>query len=96
MDSDGQPGVQLRRRSAAALELAFTYAFGSRFEHVLSMPGLGVNVYSAVFSGPSAQRTGLTADGARARHGGAAGYFGLGYTYRFNTPFGNSPFVMLE
>jgi len=28
--------------------------------------------------------------------GGATGYLGLGYTYRFNTPLGSSPFVILE
>ena len=28
--------------------------------------------------------------------GGAAGYGGLGYTYRFDTPFGSAPFVQLE
>lgn len=72
-------------------ELAATYAFGRRFEHALSVMG-GVNVYSPVFSGPSdfdIEFSGLDA-------GGAAGYLGLGYTYRFNTPLGSSPFVTLE
>ena len=28
--------------------------------------------------------------------GGAFAYFGLGYTHRFDTPFGSTPFVTLE
>jgi hypothetical protein len=28
--------------------------------------------------------------------GGTAGYLGLGFTYRFNTPLGRAPFVQLE
>jgi hypothetical protein len=28
--------------------------------------------------------------------GGVLAYLGLGYTYRFNTPLGSSPFVTLE
>ena len=28
--------------------------------------------------------------------GGAVGYLSVGYTYRFNTPLGSSPFVTLE
>jgi hypothetical protein len=27
---------------------------------------------------------------------GATGYLGLGYTYRFNTPLGATPFIILE
>jgi hypothetical protein len=50
-------------------------------------------VYSAVFADPTEGRT-------RAEVGldkpGAAAYVGLGYTYRFNTPLGSSPFITLE
>jgi tetratricopeptide (TPR) repeat protein len=74
-------------------ELALTYAFGRRFEHALSLMG-GANFYTPVFSGdPSGD---LTVAEAGLDKGGATGYFGLGYTYRFNTPIGASPFVILE
>ncbi|MEO8840894.1 MAG: hypothetical protein ABI591_13155 [Kofleriaceae bacterium] len=76
----------------ARAELALSYAFGMHYEHVVSLQA-GVNVYSKVFSEPmdgtSAAAFGLDA-------GGAAGYGGLGYTYRFDTPFGSAPFVQLE
>jgi hypothetical protein len=78
-------------------EVALTYAFGRRFEHALSLMG-GINVYSPVLSGPSSNDDSgsLTIEEAGLDRGGAAGYFGLGYTYRFNTPLGSSPFVTLE
>jgi hypothetical protein len=78
-------------------EVALTYAFGRRFEHALSIMG-GVNVYSAVLSGPSRNDDSgsLTIEEAGLDKGGAAGYVGIGYTYRFNTPLGSSPFVTLE
>jgi hypothetical protein len=74
-------------------EVGLSYALGSRYEHVLGL-ALGINGYTKVFSEPSdplqsAELWGLD-------KGGAAGYFGLGYTYRFNTPFGTAPFVTLE
>jgi hypothetical protein len=72
-------------------EVALSYAFGTRYEHVLSAMA-GVNVYSPVFSESGfvpASDIGLDA-------GGALGYFGFGYTYRFNTPLGSSPFIILE
>jgi hypothetical protein len=79
------------------LEISFAYAFGRRFEHVLSLMG-GANLYSAVLSGPSFDDPSgaLTAEQAGLDKGGAIGYLGLGYTYRFNTPLGSSPFVTLE
>ena len=56
---------------------------------------VGVNVYSpGVLRAdrmPARPRRTLGLD-----TGGAAGYVGLGYTYRFNTPFGRAPFVTLE
>ena len=75
----------------ARLELALSYALGSHFEHVLSLTG-GLNAYTKVFSEPS---EGETAAFWGLDKGGAAGYIGVGYTYRFNTPFGTSPFVVL-
>lgn len=79
------------------LELAVTYAFGRRFEHALSVMA-GANLYSRVLSGPSAgDRSGrLSVAEAGLDRGGATGYLGLGYTYRFNTPIGSSPFIILE
>ncbi|MBC7974190.1 MAG: hypothetical protein H7138_04340, partial [Myxococcales bacterium] len=76
-------------------ELALTYAFGSRFEHVLSISG-GANLYSQVLSGPSGSGDDLTIAQAGLDTGGAFGFLALGYTYRFNTPLGSSPFVTLE
>lgn len=96
MDADG---AQLFNYAAGGgrFELAFTYAFGRRYEHALSLLG-GVNVYTPVFSGPaegdpsgelSARERGLDT-------WGAAGYLGIGYTFRFNTPVGSTPFIILE
>lgn len=77
-------------------ELSLAYAFGYRYEHVLQLSG-GANVYSAVLSGPSDTMSSLgsAADVGLDKYG-VVGYLGLGYTYRFNTPIGSSPFVTLE
>jgi hypothetical protein len=74
-------------------ELGLSYALGSRFEHVIGLAA-GVNAYTRVFSQPSDPMQSAEAWGLD--KGGAAIYFGLGYTYRFNTPFGSAPFVTLE
>jgi hypothetical protein len=96
MDADGN---QLFNYAAGGgrFELAFTYAFGRRYEHALSVLG-GVNVYTPVFSGPSADDPSgaLTASERGLDAWGAAGYLGIGYTYRFNTPVGATPFIILE
>lgn len=76
------------------LEVGLQYGLGARMEHVIGVQ-LGVNIYSAVFSGPE-DFSMLTAEQAGLDKGGAAAYFGFGYTYRFNTPLGSSPFVTLE
>lgn len=92
-------GSQVFNYAGAGLrgELALSYAFGRRFEHALSIMG-GVNVYTKVLSGPSANdgSGSFTIQEAGLDKGGAAGYIGVGYTYRFNTPLGSSPFVTLE
>jgi tetratricopeptide (TPR) repeat protein len=75
-------------------ELGLEYAFGSRMEHVLSVK-IGANGYSGVFSDPGLDG-GLTAEMAGLDKGGGYGYFGIGYTHRFSTPLGSSPFVTLE
>jgi hypothetical protein len=96
MDAEGS---QLFNYAALGgrFELAFTYAFGQRYEHALSVLG-GVNVYTPVFSGPSAGDPSgeLTAGERGLDTWGAAGYLGIGYTYRFNTPVGSTPFIILE
>lgn len=96
LDADGE---QLFNYAAAGgrFELAFTYAFGRRYEHALSVMG-GANVYSPVFSGPSNDDPSgaLTAAQAGLDTWGAAAYLGFGYTYRFNTPVGATPFIILE
>ena len=96
-DNDGA-GSQVFNYAAIGgrLEVAATYAFGYRYEHAISVMG-GLNLYSKVLSGPADDFSGLgTAETVGLNKGGAVGYFGLGYTYRFNTPLGSSPFIMLE
>lgn len=93
-ESDGY-GSQVFNYSAlgARLEVALTYGLGNRGEHQLSV-ALGVNAYSAVFS--ESMDALATAEDVGLDKGGAAGYLSIGYTYRFNTPLGSSPFVTLE
>lgn len=73
-------------------ELGLELAFGTRMEHVLSVT-LGANLYTAVLSGPAEDSTG---EMVGLDKGGAVGYIGVGYTHRFSTPLGSSPFVTLE
>ena len=83
--------------AGARLELALTVAFGRRYEHAFSVIG-GANVYTPVFAGPSIDDP--SGDPSVAEAGldsvGAVGYLGIGYTYRFNTPLGNAPLIILE
>jgi hypothetical protein len=76
-------------------EVALTYAFGTQFEHVVSISG-GAHLYSKVLAGPSGDGESLTIAQAGLDAGGGVGFLALGYTYRFNTPLGSSPFVTLE
>ncbi len=94
-ENDGS-GSQVFNYSAAGarLEVALQYGLGRRGEHVLSA-ALGANLYSAVFSEPMAG-DGYSAAQWGLDKGGAVGYLSIGYTYRFNTPLGRSPFVTLE
>ncbi|MEO8844156.1 MAG: hypothetical protein ABI591_02965 [Kofleriaceae bacterium] len=91
--SDGA-GSQVFNYAAlgARLELAASYAFGTRYEHVLSLM-VGLNAYSKVFSDP---QDGMTAAEWGLDTGGVVGYGGVGYTYRFNTPLGSAPFISLD
>jgi hypothetical protein len=74
-------------------EVALSYALGPRFEHVISA-AIGFNAYSGVTS--SSSDSGLTAADVGLDTGGAFGYLGIGYTYRFNTPLGARAFITLE
>jgi hypothetical protein len=89
-------GSQVFNYSAvgARLEVALQYGLGSRGEHVLSA-AIGANLYSAVFSEPTDGESYTAAEWGLDK-GGAVGYLSIGYTYRFNTPLGRSPFVTLE
>ena len=91
--TDGE-GSQVFNYAAvgARAEVDLSYAFGAHYEHVVALQG-GINVYSKVFSEPM---DGTSAAAFGLDTGGAAAYLGLGYTYRFDTPFGSAPFVMLE
>ena len=94
-DMDYATGEQLFNYGGfgARAELGYSYALGSRYEHAIGV-FLGANVYSRAFSeptdgSPTAEQWGLD-------KGGATAYLSVGYTYRFRTPFGSSPFVTLE
>jgi hypothetical protein len=77
------------------LELGAHFALGSRMEHVIGVTA-GLNVYTPVFSGPTDSFDGPSIEMAGLDAGGAAAYIGIGYTYRFRTPLGSSPFITLE
>ena len=78
------------------VEAGLHYALGGRMEHVLGV-ALGANIYSSVFSGPSdSAMDNPTIEEVGLDKGGVAGYLSIGYTYRFNTPLGSSPFVTLQ
>ncbi len=92
--TDGN-GSQLFNYGALGVrgELSAAYAFGPRLENVIELMG-GFNAYSSVLSEPSDGSPGSHAVGLDTA--GAFGYFGVGYTYRFNTPLGQRAFVTLE
>ena len=67
-----------------------------RYEHVLGIQ-LGANLYTKAFASPQdCMTTATCASDIGLDAGGHFGYFGFGYTYRFNTPLGSAPFVTLE
>lgn len=76
----------------ARVEVALSYALGARLEHVLSL-GIDANAYTRALSDPS---DGYSASAWGLDRGGIVGTLGFGYMYRFNTPFGRSPFLSLE
>lgn len=95
-ETDLDTGEQLFNYTALGIraEIGLHYAFGARMEHVLGV-AIGANGYSAVFS-ESPSDPMYTAEYVGLDESGGAGYFSIGYMYRFNTPLGSSPFVTLE
>lgn len=95
-EMDFDTGEQLFNYTALGfrLELGAFYAFGTRMEHVLGV-SVGGHGYSAVFSESPSDPL-FTSENVGLDKGGGAGYFAIGYTYRFNTPLGSSPFVTLQ
>jgi hypothetical protein len=71
-------------------QISFGYALGSRYEHYITA-NLGVDLDLK----PIGSYTEDPVDYALGR-GGSMVMFSLGYQYRFNTPFGQSPFFQLE
>jgi hypothetical protein len=71
-------------------ELGLEYAIGSRMEHVLTA-AVGLNIYLPVVGDYEIDPADLGLDKSSAN-----GYFGVGYTHRFNTPLGSSPFFTLQ
>jgi hypothetical protein len=96
-DQMDETGSQVFNYAAVGgrLEASLDLAFGPRYQHVLSVM-IGANIYSPVLSGPSQGDFNLTAAEQGLDRGGATGYLGLGYTLRFNSPLGATPFIVLE
>lgn len=74
-------------------EANLSFAFGAQRQAVLQAM-LGVNYYTPVFAAPS--DPGMSAADVGLDAGGPAVYLGVGFTWRFNTPFGQAPFITLE
>jgi hypothetical protein len=71
-------------------EIGFEYAIGSRMEHVITA-SLGLSIYLPVIGQYAFDPADYGLDKSSAN-----GYFGIGYTHRFNTPLGSSPFFTLQ
>jgi hypothetical protein len=73
-------------------ELGLEYALGSRYENVITA-GVGINVYLPAQD----QMDSTTAPSIYGfDKGSTSGYFGIGYTRRFNSPLGNSPLFTMH
>lgn len=72
-------------------ELAVSVALGTRYEHEIALkPGF------TIYSPPAGDVDGMMPDDLDLGAGSSAAYFGVGYTYRFDTPFGQAPFIIIE
>jgi hypothetical protein len=71
-------------------EARIGFALGKRFEHLISLT-LGFQGYTRAFDSSNIDAIDYGLD-----KGSTIGLVAVGYTYRFNTPFGSSPFVTLE
>ena len=71
-------------------ELGLEYALGSRMEHVLTASA-GISIYLPVVGDYAISPADVGLDKSSAN-----GYLGVGYTHRFNTPLGSSPFFTLQ
>lgn len=69
----------------ARAEIGASFALGTKFEHVIGLQ-LGAMAYS----------TPGDSDELMYEEGGTLPYLSLGYTYRFDTPFGSAPILGLE
>jgi hypothetical protein len=78
----------------ARIEGRVGYAFGPRFEHLLTL-AVGPQIYTAGL-GEATDQDGFPVTGEDVGLGAPSVAFlvGLGYTYRFNTPFGSSLYTL--
>ena len=74
-----------QRADDAGVEVTFAVADSTKLDG-----------YTAAFASPSNDDSARPADQIGLDTGGAFVYLGIGYTYRFDTPFGQAPFVTLE
>ncbi|MCE9572174.1 MAG: hypothetical protein K8W52_03370 [Deltaproteobacteria bacterium] len=71
-------------------QVSLGYAVGKRYEHLISL-NLGVDLDLKPFGSYTTDPSEYYID-----EGGSMVMFSLGYQYRFNTPFGQSPFFSLQ
>jgi hypothetical protein len=67
------------------IEAGISAALGTRYEHVI-----GLQIGALAYAKPG------ESDELMFSKGGNLPYFAIGYTYRFNTPFGSAPILGLE
>jgi hypothetical protein len=90
MQPQDVPGDDALLAIGLRAEARVGFALGKRFEHLISIAA-GAQIYTRAFDSSGIDAQDYSLDGASRAFVAA-----LGYTYRFNTPFGSSPFVTLE
>ena len=75
---------------SARLDGTAGYAFGARYEHLIT-----ATIGAAAYTAPVGDYENEPADYGL-DEGGSTVYFGIGYTHRFDTPFGSSPFFVVQ